>query len=82
MESSTALTRLEDLQAGLKLSGLLPQTVSILAVTAHGPDAVTVDEHQLMGHLVHSTGRHNGSSQQAEMFRLAAMRLPGMARGG
>jgi hypothetical protein len=37
-----ASTRLEDLQAGLRLSGLLPQTVSILAVTAHGSDAVTV----------------------------------------
>ena len=35
-------TRLENLQPGLRLSGLLPQTVSILAVAAHGPDAVTV----------------------------------------
>jgi hypothetical protein len=35
-------TRLEDLQAGLRLSGVLPQPVSILAVAAHGPDAVTV----------------------------------------
>jgi hypothetical protein len=33
---------LENLQAGLRLSGLLPQPVSILAVAAHGPDAVTV----------------------------------------
>ena len=32
----------EDLQAGLRLSGLLPQPVSILAVAPHGPDAVTV----------------------------------------
>lgn len=38
----TVGTRLEDLQAGLRLSGLLPQPVSILAVLPHSPDAVTV----------------------------------------
>ena len=40
--TSGVSTRLEDLQPGLRLSGLLPQLVSILAVAAHGPDAVTV----------------------------------------
>jgi len=44
-------TRLEDLQSGLRLSGLLPQTVSILAVTAHGPDAVTVTFQDVNGAL-------------------------------
>ena len=38
----TVGTRLEDLQAGLRLSGLLPQPVSILAVMPHSPDAITV----------------------------------------
>ena len=33
------------------LSGLLPQTVSILAVTAHGPDAVTVTFQDVNGAL-------------------------------
>ena len=46
-----APTRLEDLQAGLRLSGLLPQTVSILAVAAHGPDAVTVTFQDVNGAL-------------------------------
>lgn len=35
-------TRLEDLQAGLRLSGLLPQPVLIVAVLSHGADAITV----------------------------------------
>jgi superfamily II DNA or RNA helicase len=43
--------RLEDLQAGLRLAGLLPQPVSILAVTAHGPDAVTVTFQDVNGTL-------------------------------
>jgi superfamily II DNA or RNA helicase len=43
--------RLEDLQVGLRLSGLLPQPVSILAVTAHGPDAVTVTFQDVNGTL-------------------------------
>ena len=46
-----ASTRLEDLQAGLRLSGLLPQTVSIVAVSAHGPDAVTVIFQDVSHHL-------------------------------
>jgi hypothetical protein len=33
------------------------------------------EEHQLMSHCVHSTGRLNGSSQQAEMVRLGPRRL-------
>jgi hypothetical protein len=44
-------TRLEDLKAGLKLSGLLPEPVSILAVTTHGPDAVTVTFQDVNGTL-------------------------------
>jgi superfamily II DNA or RNA helicase len=44
-------TRLEDLQPGLRLSGLLPATVSILAVTTHGPDAVTVTFQDVNGSL-------------------------------
>lgn len=46
-----APTRLEDLQAGLRLSGLLPQPVSILAVATHGPDAVTVTFQDVDGAL-------------------------------
>ena len=41
----------EDLQAGLKLSGVLPQPVSILAVAAHGSDAVTVTFQDVQGTL-------------------------------
>jgi hypothetical protein len=44
-------TRLEDLEVGLKLSGLLPEPVSILAVTTHGPDAVTVTFQDVNGTL-------------------------------
>src|ERR1700737_4203934 len=44
-------TRLEALEVGLRLSGLLPQTVSILAVTAHGSDAVTVTFQDVNGAL-------------------------------
>ena len=49
--TSAVPTRLEDLQAGLRLSGLLPQSVSILAVVAHGPDAVTVTFQDVNGAL-------------------------------
>lgn len=49
--AARASTRLEDLQAGLRLSGLLPQTVSILAVAVHGPDAVTVTFQDVNGAL-------------------------------
>lgn len=35
-------TRLEDLHDGLRLSGLLPHPVTILAVRPHSSDAVTV----------------------------------------
>ncbi|OBY29463.1 hypothetical protein ACT18_22840, partial [Mycolicibacter kumamotonensis] len=34
--------RLEHLQSGVRLSGLLPEPVTVLAVTQNGPDAVTV----------------------------------------
>jgi len=49
--TSGVSTRLEDLQPGLRLSGLLPQPVSILAVAAHGPDAVTVTFQDVNGAL-------------------------------
>ena len=42
MTGGTQATRLEELQAGLRLSGLLPHPVTILAVLPHGSDAVTV----------------------------------------
>jgi superfamily II DNA or RNA helicase len=42
MTGQSTPTRLEDLQPGVKLSGLLPEPVTVLAVTQNGPDAVTV----------------------------------------
>ena len=38
----TAGIRLEDLQPGVRLSGVLPQPVAILAVLPHGSEAVTI----------------------------------------
>ena len=42
MTGCAQAARLEELQAGLRLSGLLPHPVTILAVLPHGSDAVTV----------------------------------------
>lgn len=42
MTGGAQATRLEELQAGLRLSGLLPHPVTILAVMPHGSEAVTI----------------------------------------
>lgn len=51
MNGQAQHARLEDLQPGLKLSGLLPVPVTILAVTQNGPDAVTVTFQGINGDL-------------------------------
>lgn len=41
--------RLDDLRPGVKLSGLLPEPVAILAVDPHGPGAATVTFKDIAG---------------------------------
>ncbi len=39
---SAVPARLEELKPGVRVAGLLPEPVTVLAVASHGPDAVTV----------------------------------------
>jgi hypothetical protein len=39
---SAVPARLEELKPGVRVAGLLPEPVTVLAIASHGPDAVTV----------------------------------------
>jgi hypothetical protein len=43
--------RLEDLKPGVRVAGLLPEPVTVLAVASHGPDAIAVTFQGVNGDL-------------------------------